>query len=126
MSCWFTCVPKRSFGFFHLLILCREPLFDFFPKVLPFVVDPFAKPLLAPGSCEKAEEWRAALALLQQLQQWQLQATLITFSAAVSALVDPPMRFQCESHARGQQLGWKIRRLDIYTSCIFLVRFNGV
>jgi len=30
--------------------------------------------------------------VLQQLQQWQLQATLITFSAAVSALAGHPMQ----------------------------------
>ena len=109
----------------HLVSSTIPKIFDSFQGA-PFR---FFSQLLAPGSCEKAEEWRAALALLQQLLQWQLQATLITFSAAVSALVDPPMRFQCESHARGQQLGWKgwkIRRVDIYTSCIFLVRFNGV
>ena len=44
------------------------------------------------SACEKGQQWMAAVALLREMQQWQMQANVITYNATISA---------CE---KGQQL----------------------
>ena len=37
------------------------------------------------SACEKGQQWMAAVALLREVQQWQLQGYAITYDATISA-----------------------------------------
>merc|ERR1712070_1337307 len=37
------------------------------------------------SACEKGQQWMAAVALLREMQQWQVQADVISYSSTISA-----------------------------------------
>ena len=37
------------------------------------------------SACEEGQEWMAAVALLREMQHWQMQASVITSNATISA-----------------------------------------